>query len=940
VDGNGVYRSDDGGVTWKSVGLTDTRHIGRIWVDPKNPDVVVVAALGHIFGPNDERGVFRSSDGGQHWDKVLFVDDKTGAIDIGADPAHPEVLFAATWQTRMFPWLAYFVPSVGPGSGIWKSTDEGKTWARLSGNGLPAGSLGRIGLAVAPGTNDQRVYAIIDCEKASDKGLYRSDDGGANWVKAGGDELSSSYFARVTVDPKSPDTVYVMNRSVARSTDAGKSFQWFKGAPGGDDYHFLWINPDDTRYMALASDQGTTVSVDGGGTWSEWYNQPTGQFYHVATDNRFPYHIYSGQQDSGTVETESSSDYGEISFREWSPAGGDERSYVVPDAGDPNIVYVGGLGGHVSRYDKRTGQVQDISAWPITAYGKRPTTVKYHYNWFYPVVADPHKANTLYLGAQVIFKTDDGGMHWRIISPELAGKNEQAAKDCDNNDLSMREARDCGYGEVFSIAPSPINAADIWAGTDDGFVQLTRDGGRHWHNVSPGDMPFYGRVNTVEASPTDSATAYVAVDTHRQDLFRPYIYRTHDYGRTWQTIVDGIPDDQYVYVVRQDPKNPKLLYAGTNDAVYVSFDDGDHWKPLQLNLPTARVRDLTVHGDDLIAATQGRALWVLDDVTPLRQAATAQADNGVILFQPAEAIRVRRNENKDTPLPPEVPAAQNPPEGASIDYWLGSAVTGPVSLAIYDPAGKLVRQFTSHEAPAKLHTEPYFTEGWLPPVQELPNSDGPHRFVWDLRYPRPQAIEYDYSIAAIYKRGGAIDPQGPLVVPGTYTVLLMANGKTWRQPLKVTEDPRIGEGAAVMVALTQQRDFAIQIGDAMYASFTANAQVNQLTADLQAVKAAQPADADIGAAADAVLAKLDALQSKANQHPTFGSINAGLAGLATETGDGDRAPPAQYRDAFKEYMQRLQATTAEWRALQSMELAKLNALLQQDGKAPLKVQAP
>ncbi|MGE5624022.1 MAG: WD40/YVTN/BNR-like repeat-containing protein, partial [Bacillota bacterium] len=794
VDGDGVYRSDDGGETWKSVGLADTRHIGRIWVDPRNPDVVLVAALGHIFGPNEERGLFRSEDGGAHWSKVLYVDADTGAVDIAADPAHPDVLFASTWAARNYPFLAYYIPDQGAGSGIWKSVDGGKTWTRLV-NGIPAGALGRIGLAVAPGSNDQRVYAAIESADEDKTGLYRSDDGGASWKDMGSPDLVSSYFDRLAVDPKNPDELYVVNRSVARSVDGGKSFTWFKGAPGGDDYHFIWINPLDASHMAVASDQGTSVSVDGGKTWSEWYNQPTGQFYHVATDDRFPYHIYSGQQDSGTVETESSSDYGEITFRDWNPVGGDERSYVIPDNGDPDIVYVGGLGGHVSRFDKRTGQVQNVSAWPVSSYARRPTTVQYRYNWFYPLVADPHKAHTLYLGSQYVWKTTDGGLHWKTISPDLTGKRD-GAQGCDAKIPDLKTAKDCGYGTVFTIAPSPRKDSIIWAGADDGVVSLTRDGGRHWEDVTPKDMPLWGRVNQVEASPSDPATAYAAVDLHRQDIFAPYIYRTHDYGKTWESITTGIPASQYVYVVRQDPQNARLLYAGTNAGVYVSFDDGDRWQPLQLNLPTARVRDLAVHGDDLIAGTQGRAIWVLDDVTPLRQAAASLLATRAHLFAPAMAVRVRRNENKDTPLPPEIPAGQNAPEGAILDYWVGQGVQGPVTLIIYDAAGKPVRQFSSDAKPQKLEAEPYFSENWLSPPESLPGAPGAHRFVWNLRYPRPLAVGYDYSIAAVYGQGGLVLPEGPLVLPGRYTVKLTAGGETSAQSLMVALDPRVSRTEA------------------------------------------------------------------------------------------------------------------------------------------------
>lgn len=948
VDGQGVYRSDDGGQTWRSLGLSGTRHIGRIWVDPKNPDLVVVAALGHIFGPNEERGLFRSSDGGKHWDKVLYVDAVTGAVDIAADPANPQVLFASTWQAREWPWLAYYLPDRGPGSGVWKSTDEGQTWSRLN-NGLPSGDVGRIGLAIAPGTNQQRVYAVVDMKEHKDAGVYRSDDGGASWKKQGGDDLASSYFDRMIVDPKNPDVLYVVNRSIARSADGGKTFSWFKGAPGGDDYHFLWINPTDTNYMALASDQGTSVSVDNGKTWSEWYNQATGQFYHVATDNRFPYRIYSGQQDSGTVETESASDFGEITFRDWHPVGGDERSYVVPDTGDPDIVYVGGLGGHVSRFDTRTGQVQNISPWPVAVYGRRETTVQYHFNWFYPVVADPHAAHTLYVGSQYVWKTSDGGLHWNILGgkganltgmdPKLTTADAKKAHGCDGDTLTLVDARDCGYGSVFSIAPSPKDKNQIWAGSDDGLINLTRDGGKHWANVTPADMPLWGRVNQVEASPLDPATAYAAVDIHRQDKFLPYIFRTHDYGRSWVNVTTGIPDSQFVYVVRQDPVNPKLLYAGTNSGVFVSFDDGDHWQALQLNLPTARVRDLTVHGDDLIAATQGRALWVLDDVTPLRQASAGLLAAGGYLFKPAEAVRVRRNESKDTPLPPEVPSAQNPPAGAVIDYWIGQGLSGPVTLTIYDSHGKQVRRYASDASLPKLDTEQYFTDQWLSPPEALPAGPGAHRFIWDLRYPRPPALSYDYSIAAVAGIGGDVMPEGGLVLPGNYTLVLAAGGQTWKQSLSVKMDPRVNYDHAEQQALVAQLKFATELEQAMGASYAAHQQLAELHDKLQTLKArlTTPADAELVQNVDALMAKAALLQDKAPDHRDFGTINGALTNLAVESGDGDREPPAQYREVYGMYAGYLKAALAAWQTLRDRDLAALNATLQVHGQPAIAV---
>jgi photosystem II stability/assembly factor-like uncharacterized protein len=937
VDGDGVFRSDDGGETWKSLGLKDTRHIGRIWVDPKNPDIVVVAALGHVFGSNEERGVYRSEDGGAHWTRTLYIDADTGAVDLATDPSKPGVMFAATWQGRSWPWLSYFMPQMGPGSGIWKSGDAGKTWTHLTGNGLPEGPLGRIGLAIAPGSGGQRVYALIEAKDDDKSGLYRSDDGGADWKAMGSAELASGYFERLTVDPKDPDTLYVMNRSVAQSKDGGKSFKWFKGAPGGDDYHFLWINPQDNRYMAVASDQGTAVTVDAGKTWSPWYNQPTGQFYHVATDNRFPYHIYSGQQDSGTVETESASDFGEISFRDWHPAGGDERSYVVPDPVDNDIVYVGGLGGHISRYDDRTHQVQNITATPLAGYARQPTTVKDRYTWFYPVVTDPRKGHTLYVGSQYLYKTSDGGMHWQRLSGDLTGPDPKKASGCDGTtSFSLEQARYCGFGAIFSIAPSPMKEGVIWVGTDDGLVQVSRNGGKKWQDVTPPGMPFYGRVNQVEASPTDPGTAYVAVDIHRQDKFQPFIFKTHDYGETWESIIGGIPADQFVYVVRQDPKDARLLYAGTNAGVYVSFDEGDHWQPLQGGLPNVRIRDLTVHGDDLIAATHGRGIWVLDDVAPLRRLDGYVSRETAHLFTPATAIRVRRNENKDTPLPPEVSAALNPPEGAIFDYWIGKDVSGPVTLAVYDARGRLVRSFASDAQPPQLKTAPYFTDAWLSAPEKLDGTPGAHRFVWDLRYPRPPALEYDYSIAAVFEKGEAILPQGPFVLPGNYTVKLTAGGKSVSQPLKVSLDPRVPSKAAKQ-ALPQQLSLEQQMDGALARSFAAHESLKSLRAKLAALKAELSGDADLQKQIADLDAKAGQLADTAPKHGSFAAINSAIVGLVNEVDDGDRAPAAQYHKSFDEYRKALEDAMQSWDGLRLQDLAALNAALKAKGHAEVEM---
>jgi photosystem II stability/assembly factor-like uncharacterized protein len=671
--GNGVYRSGDGGRHWQHVGLEQTRHIGRILIDPQHPDTLLVGALGHYYGPNHERGVFRSTDGGKSWQQTLFIDADTGVVDMATDPANPAIVYAAAWQVRNYPWLSYFQPNAGPGSGLYRSSDGGVTWARIGGHGWPTGSLGRIGLATASGG---RVYAVINAAPNSGNvphaasknqgGLYRSDDSGATWQLVSQEGwLENDYFSRITTDPSDRDRIYSAGQSIRRSDDGGQHWTIFKGAPGGDDYHYLWINPKNTQRMITASDQGAVVSVNGGKSWSSWYNQPTGQFYHLGADNQFPYWIYSGQQDSGTVGIASRSDYGSISYRDWRPVGGDERDYDLPDPADPNIVYGSGLGGRVSRWNRTTGVVQNVTPWPVNSYGQRPTEFKYHYTWITPIAFSAQPPYALYMGAQVLFRSTDQGQHWEVISPELNGK-VAGATHCDGNPTPA-QARDCGYGVIYSIAPSPRSNDEIWIGTDDGLVQLTRDGGKSWHNVTPKGLPAWAMISTLDVSALQAGTAYAAVNNHRQDDFRPHVWRTHDYGANWTDIAAGLPSTSFVDVVRADPVRAGLLYAGTETGVFVSLDDGAHWQPLQKNLPTAWVRDLLVHGNDLIAATQGRAIWVLDDVSSLRQTSAATLREPVHLYTPAPAVRVRANENKDTPLPPETALGQNPPSGAVID---------------------------------------------------------------------------------------------------------------------------------------------------------------------------------------------------------------------------------------------------------------------------------
>jgi photosystem II stability/assembly factor-like uncharacterized protein len=803
LDGDGVFKTTDGGETWNNVGLKNTKYIGRILVDPKNENRVVVAALGHVFGNSKDRGIYLTTDGGKNWQQTLFINDTTGGVDLAYDMSHPNVIYAAMWQVRSYPWMDYYLSQRAAGSGIYKSEDGGVHWTKLSGGGLPDVPMGRIGLAVGQITNSQTVYASIQAGR-SKSGFYRSEDGGKTWELVNTDgELVSSYFARVTVDPKNPSTVYVMGRSIHKSTDGGNTFTIFKGSPGGDDYHFLWINPKNTDYMVLGSDQGTAVTVNNGGSWSSWYNQPTGQFYHLGADDRFPYHIYSAQQDNGTVEILSQGPYGVIELRDWHPVGADERDYDIPKPGNPDMVFGSGLGGTLHRFDEITRQSIDVSPWPHSSYAAKPNTVKYRYSWITPIEFSPIGKHALYFGAQYLFKTTDDGDHWEIISPDLSRKRKTA--NVDYKGLDFQGAADAGYGVIWNIAPSPVKEDVIWIGTDDGLIHLTKDSGKHWNNVTPPSIPLWARIDKISPSNFDVHTAYAAVDMHRLDRFEPLLLKTTNDGKTWAIINNGIPKDEYTSVIRSDTKKKGLLFAGTNRSVYVSFNDGGNWQPLTLNLPTTLFTDLLVHHGDLIASTQGRAMWILDDLSPLRQLSKEITEKDVELFTPGIAWRMRGNTNSDTPWPPSTPLGQNPPDGALIDYWLKDNVQGPVKLSIYNMKGDLIRSYSSDDKPENLPTNRYFDKRWINNSQPLSTNAGMHRFLWNLRYARPEALHYGYSIAAVWTVGTPVVPMGPLVMPGIYKVVLNANGKEYTQEVNVKLDPRVKVSES---ALKKQLDLA------------------------------------------------------------------------------------------------------------------------------------
>lgn len=774
--GDGIYKSTDAGHTWSHLGLRDAQQVAAIIVDPHDPNRLFVAAVGHPYGPNPERGVFRSTDGGQSFQKVLYKDENTGAVDLAFDPSNPITVYAVLWAARQAPWEIN-ESFKAPGSGLYKSTDGGSTWQPLT-NGLPdfAGGLGRIGIAVAP-SDPQRIYALVD---AKEGGLYRSEDAGASWRRVNSEERiwgRGSDFACVRVDPKDKDIVYVANTSTYRSMDGGVTFTAIKGAPGGDDYHTIWISPDNPAIILLASDQGATITVNGAETWSSWYNQPTAQFYHVITDNRFPYWVYGGQQESGSVGIASRSDFGEITFRDWHPVGVEEYGYVAPDPLNPNLIY----GGKVTRYNQITGEVQEVG--PVVL-----RSPKYRFVRTMPLLFSPVDPHILYLGSQVLFRTNNGGQSWETISPDLTRPWYEIPPS-----LGLFTSADPQKGKhlgvIYTIAPSYKEGNVIWAGTDDGLIHVTRDAGKNWTNVTPPELTPWSKVSIIEVSHFDVASAYAAVNRIRLDDMHPHIWRTRDFGKTWREITRGLPDDAPLNTVKEDHQRKGLLFAGSERAVYVSFNDGDDWEPLRQNMPATSIRDLTIHDDDLVAATHGRSFWILDDITPLRQISAAVANADVHLFRPQTAIRFRWNRNTDTPLPPEIPAGQNPPEGAILHYYLKQPASQAV-IDILDAAGKMVRRYSSSEQPEAPDKDLNVPTYWIRPTQIPSPAAGMHRFTWDLRYPPPQASRHDYPIAAIY-RNTPREPRGPLVLPGQYTVKLTIDGRSFTEPLTLKMDPRI-----------------------------------------------------------------------------------------------------------------------------------------------------
>jgi len=769
--GKGAYKSVDGGRSWLHIGLEDTRHISRIVVDPQNAAIVYVGALGHVYGPSEQRGVYKSTDGGSHWTRVLDQGSEIGVSDLAICSGHPQLLFAGTWNTWRPPWSTY-APIDRPGGGLYRSQDAGTTWSKLSGTGLPEGPWGRVGVDVAP--DGKRVYALIQSKKS---GLYRSDDGGDTWTLANDDPRLTSrawYFNRVTIDPSNSDVLYIPNVALYRSEDGGKTISIVRGAPGGDDYHQIWIDPRNSASMVLGTDQGTTISLDRGQTWSTWYNQPTAQLYHVVTDNQFPYVVYGTQQDSGSSAVLSRTDHGQITPRDWFPAGPSDSGYMALDPNDPNIIYLGASYGGVSRFNRRTGLSQDVNPWPVSIFGSEINQRKYRAPWSPVVVFSPSDPKALFLGTQYVMKTVDGGLHWETISPDLTGATLRSADKTSPEPPTVENSKQRGYGVVSTIAPSSLNRELIWAGSDTGVIHLTRDGGKSWKDVTPPGLSDWSAISLIEASHFDPAVAYAAVDRSRLDDQKPHLYRTRDYGATWRPITEGISASAFLRAIREDPHSRGLLFAGTEFGIYVSFDDGGYWQSLQLNLPAASVRDLTIHGDDLVIATHGRSFWILDNITPLRQVSeAAKAARNVWLFRPATAIRIDNDSFVGTPLPPDEPTAENPPAGAVIDYFLKSPADS-VKLEIFDAQNKLVRRISSEEKNQVKHATLPVAERWVPKPETLEKTAGMHRFVWNLAWGSSWGPTADEE--AEFR-----NPSGPKVIPGNYEVRLTVDGQSQKQ---------------------------------------------------------------------------------------------------------------------------------------------------------------
>ena len=913
--GNGVYKTLDGGKNWKNVGLKDTQHIGAVIVDPKNPNIAFVAALGHAYGSNEERGLFRTTDGGANWQKVLFKDNKTGAIDVVFDPNNSNTLFASLWEVYRTPWS---LNSGGPGSGLYKSTDGGSTWKRLEGHGLPDGIMGRIGVSVS-GADANRVYALIENK---DGGLYRSDDGGENWIRMNQDgriRQRAWYFTHIFADPKSADTVYLLNTGMFRSTDGGRTFNLLN-APHGD-HHGLWIDPDNPERMINGNDGGATVSTDGGKTWTTQYNQPTAQFYHVITDNRWPYYIYGAQQDNSTIAIKSFDDDGVIGRQDWYAVGGGESGYIAPYPPDPNVVFAGAE--YVTtRFDKRTEQLVDISVLPLDPSGNGAEKLEHRFQWTSPLFVSPHDPNTLYNAGEVLFKSTNGGQSWSAISPDLT-RNDKAKQKPSGGPITLDITSVEYYDTIFTAAESPVKKDMLWAGTDDGLVHVSTNGGQNWTNVTPKELAEWSMISIVEPSHYDAGAAYIAVDRHKLDDFRPYIYRTRDSGKSWSLIANGIPEGSYVRSVREDIKRKGLLFAGTETGAYFSVDDGENWQPLKLNLPTVPIHDLTIHDDDLIVATHGRSFWVLDNITPLRQIDASSANSEMILYKPEPALRLHYPDAIER----RGPVGDDPPMGAIIDYYFKTPPKDEVKLEIFDGSGKLVRSLSSREK--KGEEQPPEWPDQIREVTTIPAGAGMNRYAWNLRWTDPVKIP-----GAFYT---GVGPRGPIAMPGHYTVKLTTGSQTLSQPLDIVIDPRVKN--INPTDLEKQFALQMQIRDANTELHRAVNQIRDMRAELKSLHERFQNDPKLKPVidqADALDKKMTPVEEQLIQVNMKGSeanlafpdmLNELFDGFTSSVEAGDGTPTEQQYATFKMLRGRLDQQLAAWKQIMSTDVPAFNEVI-------------
>ena len=915
--GNGMYKSTDAGKTWTHLGLEDGQQIPEIAVDPKNPARIFVAVLGHPYGPNKERGIYRSEDGGKTFTNVLYIDENTGGDDVAIDPNNTDVIFATLWQSREGPWENG--EWAGTKGGIYKSTDGGNTWKKLS-KDLPANMV-QAHIAIAPSSSNT-VYVVIGTDKENEygtgtgMGLFRSDDGGENWHEITEDgrpeaRIGGGDVPTIMVDPKDPETIYSTSIVVWKSVNGGKTWKGIRGAPGGDDYQNIWINPDNTKVMLVTGDQGAIITVNGGDTWSSWYNQPTAQLYHISADNALPYNLYSGQQESGSVGIASRGNDGEITFRDWHPVGAQEYGYVAPDPLNSNIIY----GGKLSKYNKLTGQVQSI-----TPEDKRNSG--YRFVRTEPVIFSPVDHKTLYYAGNVLFKTLNGGNSWQIISPDLSRESWDipASVGVYNDDAVKKMQR---RGVIYTVAPSPIDINTIWAGTDDGLIHITKDGGKTWKNVTPAAITSWSKISMIDAGHFDVNTAYAAVNRLRCDDLHPYIYKTNDGGTTWKKIVTGLPNDP-INAVREDPEKKGLLFATSETQVYVSFNDGENWQSLRLNMPATSVRDLIIKDDDLAVATHGRGFWILDNMTSLRQINNKTSAHN-ILFKPAIATRVRWDNNTDTPLPPDEPAGQNPPDGAVIDYYLKDKANSEVTLEIIDAKGNVVRHYSSNDTLYKI-PEVDIPLYWIRPQHILSGGAGSHRFIWDLHY-TPLNIPASYPIAAIYKNT-APESTSPWVMPGNYTVRLKVNNETFSQPLIIKMDPRVKTSAT---DLQKQHDLSMVCYEGRLRILKTSKETVSVHNQIKELQSQSKDDMHASLSSlDEEIINIENAKTK-DKSKGFSQINNSFASLFARLQESDMPPTSATIESVRSSKKDFEQLEAIWMKIKTSDIPLINRELKKAG---------